>query len=191
LKDSQQHADYYKSGAIHTRQGEPPNSNSKPTPKGKPVPPKPITRGKLIKPGGPGGRPSRLTGNHAAKPRAAASDRRSVPQPPAALSAASHSAASASKPSPAATPAAHHTRNQGSTSSVNRGPAPPPPPPPASAPAQPPRIMAKVLHDFAGDGENQLSISAGQIIEIVRKENNGKSSSDYPSAYPWPLTSQC
>uniref|UniRef100_A0A8H7N791 Myosin motor domain-containing protein n=1 Tax=Bionectria ochroleuca TaxID=29856 RepID=A0A8H7N791_BIOOC len=39
LKDSQQRADYYKSGAIHTKPGDPPNSTSRPTPKGKPVPP--------------------------------------------------------------------------------------------------------------------------------------------------------
>jgi myosin-1 len=34
--------------------------------------------------------------------------------------------------------------------------------------------MAKVLYDFAGTKENELSIKAGQLIEIVQKENNGK-----------------
>jgi len=34
--------------------------------------------------------------------------------------------------------------------------------------------MAKVLYDFAGQKENELSIRAGDVIEIVQKENNGK-----------------
>ncbi|KAK5992924.1 Myosin-1 [Cladobotryum mycophilum] len=34
--------------------------------------------------------------------------------------------------------------------------------------------MAKVLYDFAGQKENELSIKAGDIVEIVQKENNGK-----------------
>ncbi|KAI4217326.1 MAG: hypothetical protein LQ351_000635 [Letrouitia transgressa] len=65
--------DYYKSGAIHTAPGEPPNSRSKPTPRGKQVTGRPITKGKLLRPGGPGGGPSRLTSRPAAP--------RSVPQP--------------------------------------------------------------------------------------------------------------
>jgi myosin-1 len=101
LKDSQVPVDYYKSGAVHTQPGEPPSSVSKPTPKGKPVPPRPITRGKLIKPGGPNGRPSRIQGNRAAKPRPGGGTR-AVPQPPAAVSAA------ASIPAAAPAPAAHN-----------------------------------------------------------------------------------
>jgi len=174
LKDSQQRADFYKSGAIHTQQGEPPSSVSRPTPKGKPVPPKPITRGKLIKPGGPNGRPSRLQGNRTAKPRPGASSARTVPQPPAAVSAASNAAASAAVPK--ATPIANtsaaipsHTRNQNSTG----GGATRAPPPPPAAPPAPSKIMAKVLYDFAGQTKNELSISAGDMIEIVQKENNG------------------
>ena len=184
LKDSPSPVDFYKSGAIHTQQGEPPSSASRPTPKGKPVPPKPITRGKLIKPGGPGGRPSRLTANRTTKPRpSAAGSARSVPQPPAAVTAASNAAASTPKPSPiannplAATPIASHTRNQGSMGGTVRAP---PPPPPAAPPAQPPKVMAKVLYDFVGDGVNQLSITAGQMIEIVQKENNGALPSHIP-----------
>ncbi|KAI4190877.1 MAG: hypothetical protein L6R41_000478, partial [Letrouitia leprolyta] len=46
--------DYYKSGSIHTGPGEPPNSVSKRTPKPKQVAGKPITTGKLLRPGGPG-----------------------------------------------------------------------------------------------------------------------------------------
>lgn len=177
LKDSQQRADFYKSGAVHTTQGESPQSGSRPTPKGKPVPPKPITRGKLIKPGGPNGRPSRLTGNRTAKPRPGANAARTVPQPPAAVSAASATPTPTPAPRPVPTPAANntttlptHTKNAGSTGGGTRAP---PPPPPAAPPAKPAKVMAKVLYDFAGQRENELSISAGDLIEIVQKENNG------------------
>ncbi|KAF7547444.1 hypothetical protein G7Z17_g7717 [Cylindrodendrum hubeiense] len=186
LKDSPQPVDFYKSGAVHTQPGEPPNSGSKPTPKGKPVPARPITRGKLIKPGGPGGRPSRITGGRTPQARPGASSR-SVPQPPAAVAAAAAAPAPAPTPRPtppinpraavasAIAPAAHkpianHTRNQGSTgASATRVP---PPPPPAAAPSKP-KIIAKVLYDFSGQKENELSISAGEMVEIVQKESNG------------------
>jgi myosin I len=158
LKDSPSPADFYKSGAIHTQPGEPPNSVSRPTPRAKPVPPRPITRGKLIKPGGPNGRPSRITGNRTAQPRPSANASRPVPQPAAAVAAAA-SRPAASLPS--------HAR-QMSNNSVR---APPPPPP---APAAKPKIMAKVLYDFSGQKDNELSIKEGQTIEIVQKENNGK-----------------
>jgi myosin-1 len=182
MKDSQQAVDFYKSGAIHTQQGESPNSTSRPTPKGKPVPPRPITRGKLIKPGGPSGRPSRLGGNRKTQPRPGAGSERAVPQPPAAVSAArtpaavSNTTTSAAAQAPAAAAAAtraipSHTRNQGSTGSAATRV--PPPPPPAAAPAKPAKVMAKVLYDFAGQTENQLSIAAGDVVEIVQKENNG------------------
>jgi myosin I len=181
LKDSQQRADYYKSGAVHTRQGESPSSISRPTPKGKPVPPRPITRGKLIKPGGPGGRPSRITANRTPQPRPGAGSTRAVPQPPAALSAASNGVASVPTPTPIANNAMaqkmlpSHTVSQGSTGGGAARAPPPPPPAPAPAPA---RIMAKVLYDFAGQQENELPIAAGERVEIVQKETNGECSDD-------------
>ncbi|UNI23673.1 class II myosin [Purpureocillium takamizusanense] len=182
MKDSQQRADFYKSGAVHTHQGEPPNSVSRPTPRAKPVPPRPITRGKLIKPGGPSGRPSRLTGSRTVQPRPGAGGARAVPQPPAAVTTASQAASRAPVPTPVPTPSpaaaatAHkplpsHTRNQGSNGGGSAARAPPPPPP--AAPPAKPKIMAKVLYDFAGQRENELSIKAGDVIEIVQKETNG------------------
>ncbi|KAM0329158.1 hypothetical protein ACHAQA_004454 [Verticillium albo-atrum] len=168
LKDSQQSVDFYKSGAVHTRAGESPQSRSRPTPKGKPVPPRPITRGKLIKPGGPNGRPSRSQPTTSRKPQP-----RPVPTPAAVVTpAASSSRAVPSISQPAAQQAAvhapipSHVRNTSATSS--RGPPPPPPAPPAK-----PKVIAKVLYDFDGQKENELSIKAGDIIEIVQKENNG------------------
>ncbi|KAK3329495.1 P-loop containing nucleoside triphosphate hydrolase protein [Apodospora peruviana] len=162
LKDSPTLVDFYKSGAVHTQPGEPPNSVSRPTPRAKPVPPRPITRGKLIKPGGPGGRPSRVPVNRTPQARPSATSSRPVPQPrpsPAAAQVAAPASQNFSVPS--------HSRQQSNTSVVR---APPPPPPPAAAK---PKIMAKVLYDFASEKENELSIRAGQLIEIVQKENNG------------------
>jgi myosin I len=163
LKDSQQPVDFYKSGAVHTQQGEPPSSVSRPTPRAKPVPPRPITRGKLIKPGGPGGRPSRL-GGRTAQPRPGASTGRSVPTPASVLPAAAAAIPSHTRPQPGASRAAARV---------------PPPPPPAAPPAKA-KITAKVLYDFAGQKENELSIKAGDILEIVQKENNGMSIYLYP-----------
>ena len=165
LKDSQVRADYYKSGAIHTQQGEPPSSRSKPTPKGKPVPAKPITRGKLIKPGGPNGRPSRLTGNRAPQPRP-------VPQPAAAIP--SHTRP---QPAAAATPTPIPKPQPAAAAAAPTPAARMPPPPPPAPPAAPPKVMAKVLYDFSTDKTNELTITAGEMIEIVQKENNGKRSS--------------
>jgi myosin-1 len=64
-----------------------------------------------------------------------------------------------------------HTRNQNSTSSATR--VPPPPPPPAAPPAKASKPQAKVLYDFAGQKDNELTVKAGDIIEVVQKENNG------------------
>jgi myosin-1 len=35
--------------------------------------------------------------------------------------------------------------------------------------------MAKVLYDFSSAQSNELSIKAGELVEIVSKEGNGKS----------------
>ncbi|TAQ86558.1 hypothetical protein B7494_g5118 [Chlorociboria aeruginascens] len=117
LKDSTVREDFYKSGVIHTTQGQPPNSQSQPMPKGKAVPAKPFTKGRLIKPGGPGGRPSRISNtNRNTKPvtnsfAPIASQGRSAPQPVAAQAIAAsipthtknisqHSVGRAATPSP-------------------------------------------------------------------------------------------
>ncbi|KAJ9137606.1 Myosin i myo5 [Coniochaeta hoffmannii] len=175
LKDAPTPVDFYKSHAIHTQQGEPPNSVSRPTPKGKPVPPRPITRGKLIRPGGPGGRPARNTHARAQPRPGAASGGRAVPQPPSAVS----SARPLQQPVPASAAASgftvpSHTRpHQQTHAHSNSAAARAPPPPPPAAPPAKAKVMAKVLYDFQGQRENEMSIKAGQMIEIVQKENNG------------------
>ncbi|KAH8679896.1 myosin-1 [Tricladium varicosporioides] len=161
IKDSQLLGDYYKSGAIHTKQGEPSNSVSRPLPKGKPVPAKPFTKGRLIKPGGPGGRPSRISNTRNTKPvsqpgaqsyGAPASQGRSVPQP-----------------QPAAVSIPNHTRNTPSSSSGRAVPPPPPPAPPAVS-REP---QYRVLYDFAGQSANEITLKTGDLVTVVQKENNG------------------
>jgi len=153
--------DVYKSGTIHTGPGEPPDSVSKPTPRPKQVAARPVTKGKLLRPGGP------------SKPAAARPTPQPQPLPQSTTqSTAAPAAAAQSKvvPQPVAAVAASHTRNE-STSSARSAKAPPPPPP-AAPPAKKP--TAKVLYDFTSDRSNELSIRAGEIVQIISKEGNGK-----------------
>lgn len=156
--------DTYKSGTIHTGPGEPPNSVSKPTPKGKQVAAKPITKGKLLRPGGPGGGPSKLA-SRPAQPRptpaaapAATPQPRPVPQPVAALSNGS-------------------THARSSSTSSNRAPPPPPPPAPPAAPPAPKEPTYRAIYDFAGQSAGELSVKKDEIILVTQKEGNGMSTS--------------
>ncbi|GLA86409.1 class II myosin [Aspergillus tubingensis] len=163
--------DSYKSSTIHTSAGEPPSSVSKPTPRPKQVAARPVTKGKLLRPGGPGGGPSKLASRPVPArqplPQSAAQPA-AVQPPPAPRPAVSPAAQPRPVPQPvAAVAAAQHTRNA-STSSARA----PPPPPPATPPAQK-KPMAKVLYDFNSDQTNELSIRAGELVQIVSKEGNG------------------
>lgn len=190
--------DVYKSGTIFTGPGEPPSSQSRPTPRGRRVPGKPISQGKLLRPGGPGGGPSKLA------PRPA--ERTSVPQPtqvfphthPSVTQPRPIPASNVSQPKLAPQPSFNpqpmalqsrisqqsvtqqsvaalngisHGRNI-SSSSVTRAPPPPPPPPPPAAR----RDTYKALYAFAGQSENELTLEKNEIIEILQKETNGKQS---------------
>ncbi|PLB37118.1 class I myosin myoA [Aspergillus candidus] len=163
--------DTYKSHTIHTSAGEPPSSVSKPTPRGKQVAARPVTKGKLLRPGGPGGGPSKL----ASRPAPA---RQPMPQPtPQAAPAPRPAPAPAPRPAPApasrpvpqpvAAVAASHARTPSSGSMRA-----PPPPPPASPPA-PKKATAKVLYDFSSGQANELDIRSGEIVQIMSKEANG------------------
>lgn len=150
--------DMYKSGTIHVGQGESPSSVSRPTPRGKAVA-KPITSGKLLRPGGPGGGQSRV----ASRPRPAASvTRRPVPTP-----------AAVERPVAQVNGVGAHARNE-SASSISSYRAPPPPPPPAAPPARvSDKPQVKVKYDFSSPNSNELDISTGQILDVLRKEGNG------------------
>ncbi|KAG7005899.1 myosin-1 [Physcia stellaris] len=185
IKDpSVQRDDMYKSGTIHTGPGEPPNSRSRPTPKRKQVAGKPITQGKLLRPGGPGGGPSKLASRPAATSRPvpqpmsqaqpATSQPRAIPTPAAAQSRPIPPQPSASQSRPVPQPIAavngiSHNRNV-SASSTTRSVPPPPPPPPVAAPK---KDTYKVLYDFSGQSGNELTMIKGEIIEVIQKENNG------------------
>lgn len=168
--------DYYKSGSIHTGPGEPPNSVSKRTPKPKQVAGKPITTGKLLRPGGPGGAPGRLSSR--------APSSRPTPQPAHALRNSTQSQAVPVQPKPIAQPATtqsrpiphpiptvngiNHGRNE-SASSISRAPPPPPP-------AAPPSIQKdtfKALYDFAGQTGTELTMAQDEVVEVLKKEPNG------------------
>jgi myosin I len=153
--------DMYKSGTIHVGPGESPQSQSRPTPRGKAVA-RPITTGKLLRPGGPGGQPAKNRPKPAAAPH----------QTPAPAARGISPAAAQPRPTPAANGIATHIRNE----SAGRAAPPPPPPPPQATPAAVPsgKPQAKVKYDFQTPNANELSIKVGQIVEIVQKENNGK-----------------
>ena len=196
VKDpSVQRDDLYKSGTIHTGPGEPPNSRSKPTPKRKQVAGKPITKGKLLRPGGPGGGPSKLASRPAAnsrpvpqpipQPQPAASQQRAIPIPSSVQARPVPPQPSASQPRAVQQPLAalngiSHARSE-SASSTTRSVPPPPPPPPVSAPK---KDTYKALYDFSGQSSNELTMIKGEIIEVIQKENNG-TLSPFPSPqYP-------
>lgn len=167
--------DLYKSGTIHTGQGEPPNSVSKRTPKGKPKAGKPITQGKLLRPGGPGGGPSKL----ASRPAAA----RPVPQPmpsqpsqPRPTPAQTPSVRSVPQPAaaqPRAVPqplAAVNGISHGRSDSAGRAPPPPPPAPPPAVK----KDTYKALYEFTGQSQNELHhVMKDEIIEVLNKADNG------------------
>lgn len=185
--------DLYKSGSIHTGPGEPPNSISKPTPKGRQIAAKPITKGKLLRPGGPGGAPSKLASRPAQPrpvptPAAAAAPR---PMPAAFPSATQRQQQPRAVPQPVAAlsnGAGAHARNT-SASSVTRVAPPPPPGPPAALPA-PKEPTYKALYDFAGQSAGELSFMKDELILITQKENNGTSTglAYSPTAPPYPTS---
>ncbi|MCJ1366602.1 class II myosin [Acarospora aff. strigata] len=167
--------DIYKSGTIYTGPGESPQSQSRPTPPPKQVAGKPITKGKLLRPGGPGGGPSKLAARPATSrptpqpiptavpsaavltqarpvPQVRTSTQRGVPQPLAAINGINHG-------------------RSASNSSMDRSL--PPPPPPAAPPTAVSKITYHALYDFVGQNPNELTIRRNDVVEVMQKEGNG------------------
>lgn len=163
--------DVYKSGTIRTGPGEPASSASKPTPRGKQVAAKPVTKGKLIRPGAPGGRPSKLA-SAAAKPRPTPQPQ-PLPQTSPQPAAARPTPQPRPVPQPVANVASESAHKRTDSSGSGRSVKSPPPPPPANPPA-PRKPMAKVLYSFSSGHSNELSITAGEIVQVISKEGNGK-----------------
>lgn len=165
--------DLYKSGTIHTGQGEPPSSVSKKTPKGRQIAAKPITKGKLLKAGGPGGANGRLASRPKPTPKAmplpgaSAGQGRPVPQP-----------APVVKPSNNGFVA--QSRVESNSSAVR---APPPPPPPAAPPAVR-ESTYKAVYEFNGQSAGEMSIKKDEVIIIEKKEANGRSYPMYCTTHP-------
>ncbi|KAK3054351.1 class II myosin [Extremus antarcticus] len=190
IKDPQvRRDDVYKSGEVRTGPGEPPNSVSKPTPKGKSIPGKKITSGGLLKKS-EGGKLSQqarrpipqaqpLPGQSTT--RAPAAERIvPVPQPQVQQPQPQPQAqAQTTRPPPQTqlgaamlNGAPSHSRNTSIASTASSVRAPPPPPPLAAA-APPKDPQFKALYQFQGQTDGELSLKAGEVIFITQKEANG------------------
>lgn len=193
--------DLYKSGTIHTGPGEPPNSVSRPTPRGRRIAGKPITKGKLLRPGGPGGGPSKLASRPPqprpvpqALPQArqvpqavsqpyqapqATPQARPIPQAmpqPRVVPQVTHQPATV-QPNPMPQPVAalngvSHSRG-GSTSSTASGRVPPPPPPPPAAASAPAEPTYRAIYDFNGQTATELSLRKDEVIIVTQKQDSG------------------
>lgn len=149
--------DIYKSGTIHTGPGEPPNSQSKPTPRGKRVAAKPITKGKLLRPGGPGGpggRPQPQVPQYSQTGPATPS---TYHEPQQVTLAAENLHVNGTS----------HSRNHSAASSIAKAPRPPPP-------SAQKKDTYKALYAFTGQSNNELTIGKDEVIEVLQKESNGK-----------------
>ncbi|KAK4565296.1 class II myosin [Recurvomyces mirabilis] len=176
VKDPQvRRDDMYKSGQVHTGAGEPPNSVSRQTPKGKPVAAKAITTGGLLKKSA-GGKLSQQAQNRRPIPQAQPlpgqnttnamrATERIVPLPVQQQPVQAQPIQS----QPVAAMSNGHARNVSTASSRM----PPPPPPPAAATQPPKDPEFKALYDFTGQTGGELSLKKGEIIVITQKENNG------------------
>ncbi|BFZ55899.1 class II myosin [Savitreella phatthalungensis] len=184
--------DLYKSGTVHVPTGEPANSVSRPFPRKKGMSSEPSSVSAARKP-----KPVATSRAPAPKPAVAAVQTSAVkrapaPVPPAAggnlAASAARSAMGATNGNGLAAPLSGMTisqaqpqqqQQQQSTpvvaakkpTSTSRAPPPPPPPAAKAAPVKP---IYVALYDFNGQTSGELSLKAGDILDIVQKgEGNG------------------
>ncbi|KAJ3929553.1 MAG: myosin-1 [Lentinula lateritia] len=142
--------DLYKSHAIHVQSGEAPTSLSRPAAKRKPGAVRPITQGKLLRPGGP------TKSKPASKPKP-------VAQKLPGQTTISAAQSIMPKPAPASTNGVARTAPAPSRASV-----PPPPPPP---PVHPAAELFKAKYAFNGE-EGEMSLKKDDIVEVISKEGD-------------------
>ncbi|KAE8228548.1 hypothetical protein CF326_g6515 [Tilletia indica] len=162
--------DVYKSSTVLVPTGEPAGSLSRPPARRKPGVVRPVTSGRLIRPGGPS----------AARPRPTNSTPRAIPKPAQKLPSGMPSAATSGMPAAsngvsAGAAAARIGAGAGAKAAAAAGPgrvpsAPPAPPAPPAAPSVP---MHKALYAYATSNDGEMALVEGELVEVVTKENNG------------------
>lgn len=181
VKDpSVQRDDFYKSGTIHTGPGEPPGSRSRPTPKGKPKPATAITKGKLIRHGGPGGGPQTVATRPAVArptPSEPVRTRASAAAKPSASRGVSQTQSSQSRPVSQLPQAAFNTQAKFNGTELNHTVSTgrvPPPPPPAQRANQ--KVLFKSKYTWVPDPVqygDALPVEEGEILEL-EEDTGGK-----------------
>jgi myosin I len=138
--------DVYKSSTVHVPRGLPPNSESRPTPRGR-----------------------------SARPYAAQPDVTQSYAKPRTASLTSPTQSRRSPGFSQTVPQAVRVTQPPATRTSRQPPPPPPPPPPPTLPPAPAQPIYRALYDFNGQTPSEMSFSKGEILEITEKEGNGKS----------------
>lgn len=162
VKDDRVKTESYKSHVVTTPSGEDANSPSWPVAERKPVAPRPITSGKLIKRGGP----SSSNQSQGSRRPPAATNPRVVPVVNAAVS--NRTSVQAPVRSP--------TVSGGSSSAPVKRQAPPPPPPAPAAESPPPaptKPMYKAIYNFVSEDAGEVSFVKDDVMDILEKDENG------------------
>ena len=151
--------DIYKSSTVHVPEGLPPNSESRPTPRGR-------SSAAAYRPPQATSRPAQQRQPQQFQPPLQQQQqqqqyRRSPQQQQNGFAPVVQDAAQRAR-----VPVPQATRTQ---------PPPPPPPPPMQPPAPvPAEPIYRALYDFAGQTGSELSFSKGEVLEISKKEGNGE-----------------
>lgn len=149
--------DVYKSSTVSVCTGEPASSQSRPPAKKKPGIVRPITGGKLLRPGGPS------NANNKPKPRA-------VPRTTKAVALPSGNSSSAGTPSIPAASTSTPTSSRAAPPQPKRASVAPPPRPPPQVSATP---KYKALFAFETDENGEMALVKDELVEVSQKDDNG------------------
>ncbi|KAG9016066.1 class II myosin [Tulasnella sp. 427] len=168
--------DVYKSHMVRVASGEPANSVSRPPAKRKQREARPITKGKLLRAGGPTGPKPAAVSKSKPKPQAQPLPNQTTPA--AAVRPPAFTSTPAAKPAPVATPAAAALKAASKAPASNRlsmappAPPPPPPPPPPVEEDEPEQDRYRAIYAFGGQ-EGEMSLEKGDVVELIEKDANG------------------